>query len=189
MDPVDMKEEIWEKITRAKMDFGANNPVVVLSQKEMVELKKELDKNMPVYPAEPATKQIPYTGFDDIDRFLDECFATMSAKGHDYREGNDADALHNFRTLGEELDLPMEKIWFVYFSKHLKALKTFIKEGGQKESEPIEGRIKDMIVYLLLMYKMVKEIKVNKNLDLLAAKGTHSNQGFVTGGYKPGKGW
>ena len=99
------------------------------------------------------------TRFPDIDAFLWDCFETMEAKGHDYREGNDDDALHNFRTMGEDLDLPMEKIWFVYFSKHLKALKTYIKEGGQRESEPIEGRIKDMLVYLLLFYKMVQENK------------------------------
>jgi hypothetical protein len=36
---------------------------------------------------------------------------------------------------------------------------TFIKEGGQSESEPIEGRIKDQIVYLLLFYRMVQEKK------------------------------
>jgi len=99
------------------------------------------------------------TGFEDIDLFLDDCFKTMREKGHDYREGNDTDLLHNFRTVGEDMDLPPEKVWYIYASKHWKAIKTFIKEEGQSESEPIEGRIKDMIVYLLLLYRRAQEMK------------------------------
>lgn len=102
-----------------------------------------------------------FTGFPDIDAFLEECFQTMASKGHDYREGHDEDALRNFREDGKSLDVPMWKVWGIFAGKHWKAITTFIKEGGQHESEPIEGRIKDMIVYLLLFYKMVGEMKKN----------------------------
>ena len=102
------------------------------------------------------------TGYYDIDVFLDDCLSTMQSKGHDYRQGNDNDLLHNFRTVGETVGLPMEKVWFTYFYKHYSALTTFIKEGGQSESEPIEGRIKDMIVYLLLFYRMTTNAKRNE---------------------------
>lgn len=101
------------------------------------------------------------TGHEDIDTFLNECLETMRAKGHDYREGHDDDLLHNFRTVGEDMDIAPEKVWYIYASKHWKAIKTFIKEGGQSESEPIEGRIKDVIVYLLLLYRRVQEMKAN----------------------------
>jgi hypothetical protein len=100
-----------------------------------------------------------YTGYDDIDEFLDDCLDTMRKKGHDYRQGNDADLLHNFRTVAETIGRPMEKVWFTYFYKHYSALFTYIKERGQSESEPIENRVKDMIVYLLLFFRMVKEKK------------------------------
>jgi len=102
------------------------------------------------------------TGYPDLDLFLDDCFKTMREKGHDYREGNDNDLLHNFRTVGEEMELPPEKVWYIYASKHWKAIKTFIKEAGQSESEPIEGRIKDVIVYLLLLHRRVQEMKREK---------------------------
>ena len=103
-----------------------------------------------------------HTGYEDIDRFLAECFDTMKKKGHDYRQGNDSDVLHNFRTVGESVGLDMTKVWFTYFYKHYSALVTYIKEGGQSESEPIEGRVKDMIVYLLLFYHMINENKEKK---------------------------
>lgn len=99
------------------------------------------------------------TGYDDIDEFLNDCLETMRVKGHDYRQGNDADLLHNFRTVAQTVNSDMMKVWFTYFFKHYAAMATFIKEGGQSESEPIEGRIKDQIVYLLLFYRMVQEKK------------------------------
>jgi hypothetical protein len=101
----------------------------------------------------------PNTGYPDIDEFINDCFKTMREKGHDYRQGNDADILHNFRTVGNAVGEDMMKVWFTYFYKHYSAMVTYIKEGGQRESEPIEGRIKDQIVYLILFWKMVQESK------------------------------
>lgn len=98
------------------------------------------------------------TGHIDIDAFLEECLSTMRAKGEDYRQG-DPDLLAAFRKTGAEMDLPMEKVWGVFVGKHQKAIANFIRTGGQSESEPIEGRIKDVIVYHLLFYKMVQEMK------------------------------
>jgi hypothetical protein len=107
----------------------------------------------------PPSPKIDATNYPDINAFLEDCLETMRVKGHDYREGNDDDLLHNFRTVGEDADLPMEKVWYIYASKHWKAIKTYIKSGGQSESEPIEGRIKDIIVYSLLLYRMVNKGK------------------------------
>jgi hypothetical protein len=120
---------------------------------------KECDGTCPRKIAQDLDVSYEYTGYQDIDKFLDECLETMRVKGHDYRQGNDDDLLHNFRTVAETVGLPIEKVWFTYFYKHYSAMATFIKEGGQSESEPIEGRIKDQIVYLLLFYRMVMERK------------------------------
>lgn len=125
---------------------------------------KTLEVNFPMKAAIPGYEDKPknihkYTGYEDIDDFLDDCLDTMRKKGHDYRQGNDDDLLHNFRTVSESVGTDIEKVWFTYFYKHYSAMVTFIKEGGQSESEPIEGRIKDQIVYLLLFYRMVQERK------------------------------
>jgi hypothetical protein len=100
----------------------------------------------------------PLTGYRDIDDFLRETLATMKSKGHDYRQGNDADLLHNFRSVADAIDIPMRAVWATYFYKHYSAVMTYVKKG-QVESEPIEGRIKDLIVYLLLFYHLVQEEK------------------------------
>lgn len=100
-----------------------------------------------------------YTDDHAINAFLDECFQTMKSKGHDYRQGDDTDILHNFRTVASAVDTDMMRVWYTYFFKHYAALVTYIKEGGQSESEPITGRVKDMIVYLLLFYKILDEAK------------------------------
>lgn len=114
------------------------------------------------------TKQpdvLPITGFPDVDQFLADTFEVMRKKGHDYRQGNDADLLHNFRTVADNVGSDMMKVWFTYFYKHYSAMVTYIKEGGQSESEPIEGRITDQIVYLVLFWKMVQE-KKGKKVDV-----------------------
>lgn len=106
------------------------------------------------------------TGHHSVDKFLEKTLEIMRVKGHDYRQGNDNDLIHNFRTVSEAVNEPMEKVWFTYFYKHYAALTTYIKNGGQSESEPIEGRISDLIVYLLLFHEILldKEKKRKENL-------------------------
>ena len=111
---------------------------------------------------EPEPKIVnSYTDYKDIDLFLDECLETMRTKGHDYREGS-KDLTANFKKTGADADVDPMKVWYIFAQKHWSAIKTFIKEDGQSESEPIEGRIKDMIVYSLLLYRLVKEHKEKK---------------------------
>ena len=95
------------------------------------------------------------TGDGDIDELLQKCLNTMVEKGHDYTMGN-PDRLHNFKTVGAAIDLPPLKVLFTYFFKHYTAFASYVK-FGKVESEPIEGRIMDLIVYLLLAHKMIKE--------------------------------
>lgn len=96
------------------------------------------------------------TGDPDFDSLLEEVLKTLETKGADYTMGS-KDRLHNFRTVGSFVDLSKEKVWSVYFYKHIAAIFNYIKSGGQSESEPIRGRIVDAIVYLLLFHKMVIE--------------------------------
>lgn len=106
------------------------------------------------------------TGDPDFDEILDKCCEILGVKGQDYTIGN-KDRLHNFRTVANFCDLtPMQSLG-VYFYKHVSAIFAFIKNGGQKESEPIEGRIADVINYMLLFYKMVKEQRRERPKDVV----------------------
>lgn len=99
------------------------------------------------------------SGDPDIDALLADCLAVMQSKGRDYTM-EQPDRLHNFRTVGAFVDVPMPKVWATYFYKHVTAIFTFIKTGGQSESEPIRGRVVDCIVYLLLFgARMLKELE------------------------------
>lgn len=98
------------------------------------------------------------TGDPDIDAMLERCFKILKVKGDDYTIGNaEKDRLHNFRTVANFTGLGMPAVWAVYFYKHVSAIFSFVKGGT--ESEPIEERIADAINYLLLLSKMVAEMK------------------------------
>lgn len=101
-----------------------------------------------------------FTGDKDMDNILQECFKVLVSKGNDYTIGSQ-DRLHNFRTVAEMTGLSMEKVFSVYFYKHVSSLFSYVKSGGQSESEPIESRIVDCINYLLLFSKIVAEHKSN----------------------------
>ena len=108
-------------------------------------------------PDEP--KLIPRkTTRQDFNKILDTLFAQVKdmnlKKGNDYA-GNE-DVLRNFKENAERIGITKEVVWAVYFNKHYDALMTFIKDGELK-SEPVEGRVLDMIVYLCLFYGMLCE--------------------------------
>lgn len=94
-----------------------------------------------------------------VEKTIAEINRLSKLKGGEY--AGDDDRLANFRRNGENLRLPMEVIWAVYYAKHHDAVTQFINDivsGKTRERlEPIEGRIDDMIVYLLLLKAMVME--------------------------------
>lgn len=92
----------------------------------------------------------------EFRRLLDETHQTLvqltSSKGEEY--SRDIDQLANFKRQAEELNATPEKILMVYLNKHLDAIKSFVKTG-KLYSEPIEGRIDDAILYLILLKGIV----------------------------------
>lgn len=66
------------------------------------------------------------------------------------------DALNNFRRDAKDLDLTMEQIWRVFAGKHWGAINNYIS-GNRELSEPIDGRIHDLIVYLVLLKAIIHE--------------------------------
>lgn len=105
------------------------------------------------------------TGDEDFDAMLHRCIKILGVKGRDYTIGN-IDRLHNFRTVAAFADVTDYKALGVYFYKHVSAIFSFIKSGGQNESEPIEDRIADVINYMLLFHKMVVENRKKARSDI-----------------------
>jgi hypothetical protein len=90
---------------------------------------------------------------------VDEINRLGKLKGGEY--AGDYDRLANFRRNGQTLGLPMEVVWAIYAAKHWDAVQQFVQDlntGTKRErAEPIEGRIDDLIVYLILFKCIIKE--------------------------------
>lgn len=89
---------------------------------------------------------------------IDDTYKTLigltASKGEEY--SRDSDQLANFKRQAEELLMTPEKVLMVYLNKHLDAVKSFVKTG-KIYSEPIEGRIDDAILYLILLKGIVQD--------------------------------
>ena len=94
----------------------------------------------------------------DFTEFLKERFVDILelnyTKGNDY--AGDEDVFANFKRNAQRLGLQPHEVWGVYFMKHIDAIETYLRTGNL-ESEPIESRIDDAILYLLLLRGMIED--------------------------------
>ncbi len=94
-----------------------------------------------------------------IEAMFDEVRHLAKAKGGEY--SGDTDRLLNFRRNAAALGLDMETVWAVYSAKHWDAIMQYVRDLREGKTrlrlEGIDGRIKDLIVYLLLFQAMVEE--------------------------------
>jgi hypothetical protein len=89
---------------------------------------------------------------------IEMCRAIASTKGVDY--SGDDDRLKNFKDAGEQTGITQQQALGVYLIKHIDSIKTWLRRGELK-GEPIEMKIDDAIMYLLLLKGMVKEGQKN----------------------------
>lgn len=91
-------------------------------------------------------------------QIIDDTFAEIhrlnGSKGKEY--ASDANALANLYNRAEQAGISPEKVWAIYFGKHVDSIYSYIRTG-QVFSEPIEGRIHDAILYLILLLGLVSE--------------------------------
>lgn len=97
---------------------------------------------------------------DQFTASMDATYAQIRSinetKGRDY--ASEQDALDNFKRHGASLGLRSEQIWAVYASKHWDAVLTFCRLGNV-HSEPIEGRLHDVILYCFLLLALIEEAR------------------------------
>lgn len=99
-----------------------------------------------------------------IENTIKEIRKLEQVKGGEY--ATDTDRLHNFRHNAEDCGTSMELIWRVYAGKHWDAISSYVRdivtEKTRPRSEPIEGRVDDLIVYLILLKAIIYEGKNDK---------------------------
>lgn len=82
-------------------------------------------------------------------------------KGKEY--ANSGDRLANFKRLHEKIGVTPETVCLIFGTKHMDSIDSYVKtlESTGLEptglSEPIDGRIQDAIMYLLLLYALILE--------------------------------
>ncbi len=62
----------------------------------------------------------------------------------------------NFDRIGKMLDLPREKVLWIYFYKHIDGIVAHIN-GHKSQREDVRGRIKDARLYLALLWGMLDD--------------------------------
>jgi len=96
-------------------------------------------------------------------------------KGLEYASSQNAFA--NFEGIAADIQLPREKILWVYFTKHLYSIRNYL--NGGTSSEPIAGRIDDAILYLVLLKAMLTEGSVQERTSLQSGSGSSINEDRV----------
>ena len=92
-----------------------------------------------------------------FDAFFDHIIADVKStrdegqKEYARTEGN---IFANFERVGDCLKIDREKVLMVYLLKHIDGIGSYI-DGHKSQREDVTGRIKDAVVYLLLLWAMV----------------------------------
>lgn len=113
-----------------------------------------------VVPVREVTRAFPSAQFNElVKRAFNRITQLSVTKGGEY--SGDDDRLANFRRNGVALGLPMETVWAVYSAKHWDAIMQWVKDNQTGKTRPreesIEGRVNDLILYLLLFRAMLEE--------------------------------
>jgi hypothetical protein len=97
--------------------------------------------------------------FEEFDKFTEDFFDEVrrmrDTKGKEY--ARTTDRFDNFNRLAAELQLPREKVWQVYFTKHWDSIRSYIDSKREFSDEKIHGRLIDAVTYLILLAGMFKE--------------------------------
>jgi hypothetical protein len=95
-----------------------------------------------------------------MEALMDASYARMKKKffekATDY--GTDGDVLADFKDEARDLEVSWFKVWHVFGYKHWRAVTAFARRG-QVESEPIQGRIEDVIGYQFLLLGLIEDAK------------------------------
>lgn len=93
---------------------------------------------------------------DIFEQMIERERNLLNSKGVEY--AGEQDCLANFKDADIVGLSSKQKLW-VYLSKHMSSIASYIKNGKEYSDEPIEGRIADARNYLALLYMLIHEEK------------------------------
>lgn len=97
-----------------------------------------------------------------LTQTAEHLWTLTDSKGAEY--AHDADQLANFKRLGKQLQLEPTTVLMVYMQKHLDAIAAYVSavQNGSVPtlSEPINGRIDDAILYLVLLKALIHDLNL-----------------------------
>lgn len=93
---------------------------------------------------------------------LEQSAGLLVSKGAEY--AGSEDRLSNFKRGAIDTGASPERVCWIYLSKHLDSLKTFIRTGKQG-SEPIQGRVVDALNYVILLGALLYEAQIRKDSE------------------------
>lgn len=89
-----------------------------------------------------------------MNSVFQDCEAVYNIANQEY--ASDGDALANFNADAERLGIDRKISWSVLAGKHWRGINSYIC-GMRGQRENIRGRIKDLIVYLVLLWAMIDD--------------------------------
>jgi hypothetical protein len=90
-----------------------------------------------------------------MDQIFRECMKTREQAQHEYAQ-REENALENFDAGARDLGIHRQKVWGVLAAKHWRGIMAYIK-GHKSQREDVRGRIKDLIVYLVVLWAMIDD--------------------------------
>jgi hypothetical protein len=100
-----------------------------------------------------------YMGDEVFAKRFAECITMLRRKNADYSQGEQkGDRIAAFRRIARDINITMPQAWAVFCQKHWGAVMKFVKDGIV-ESEPIGGRINDIINYMVLLGAIIDDME------------------------------
>ena len=86
---------------------------------------------------------------------LPKVLKTRDAGQKEYAQDED-NVFANFERIAMSIDVDRERVLMTYLLKHIDGITAYTK-GHRSQREDVTGRITDAIVYLMLLWAMIRE--------------------------------
>ena len=98
------------------------------------------------------------TDFERYTKYLlSKSADLLITKGSEY--AGSEDRLANFKRGATATGVPQATVAFIYLTKHLDSVASHLRDPSRTLSEPIEGRLCDLLNYVILLAAILHEEK------------------------------